>query len=94
MAHTNRGQKTRRADNHQAVGTCPDGECGKQAYPSRIAAKRAAVRLYPGQRIRVYKHCEWWHLTSQSAEQTAWWRDHLTSQSVRATGIPTRKKSA
>jgi hypothetical protein len=44
------------------TGRCP--QCGKNRYPSRAAARKAARILSPGRRLRVYQCGEYWHLTS------------------------------
>jgi hypothetical protein len=43
-------------------GRCP--RCGKNRYPSRAAARKAARMVSPGRRLRVYQCGEYWHLTS------------------------------
>ena len=55
------------------IATC--AECGKRAYTSKTSAKNAARVLYPGERMRVYKCGQWWHLTSQDAARAAEFRD-------------------
>ena len=80
MTHKRRMEKNVRADDQKAVGSCPG--CGKLAYPSKAAAKTRARLLYPGARRRVYR-CEtpphWWHLTSQTADVTAYWKDQMSA---------------
>lgn len=53
---------------------CP--ACGKVSYLSRRDARRSARVLYPGRRMRTYRHLGRWHLTSQDAQTTAARRDH------------------
>lgn len=60
------------------VAKCPD--CGKQAYAGRKPAKTAARRLFPGEQMRVYQCGSgngYWHMTSQSTEQTTGIRAYL-----------------
>jgi hypothetical protein len=42
------------------LGDCP--LCGKRRYRSRRAARRAARLLYPGDRLRAYRCCGYWHI--------------------------------
>jgi len=44
------------------AGRCP--LCGKNRYPSRAAARKAARMVSPGRRPRVYQCGDHWHLTS------------------------------
>ena len=58
-------------------GTCPD--CGKIKYGSRKKAKAAARRMSMNgvsRVMRAYRCGDWWHLTSQSAERAAAWREY------------------
>lgn len=43
--------------------------CGKQAYEKRRDAKRAARHLYPGQRMKVYRHDSKWHIAHARPEE-------------------------
>lgn len=55
------------------VARCP--ACGKWGYCSRQVVKRAAVRIYPGSRMRFYQCGPLWHMTSQDAETAAQHRE-------------------
>lgn len=52
---------------------CP--ACGKVSYLSRADARRSARVLYPGRRMRAYRHLGRWHLTSQDAQTVTARRD-------------------
>ena len=65
------------------IATCAD--CGKRAYTSKGSAKNSARLLYPGQRMRVYRCGEWWHLTSWDAAWTAAMKDQRAGRTDRET---------
>jgi len=67
----------------KATSLCPP-PCGKVRYLSRALAKRAAARIHPDQKMRVYSgdvsshECcgGFWHITSETvAGRTAFYRD-------------------
>jgi len=43
-------------------GAC--ARCGKNRYPDRSTARKAARIVSPGRRLRVYRCGGYWHLTS------------------------------
>jgi hypothetical protein len=57
--------------------TCP--VCGKKAYETRRVAERDARRIFPGATMRVYVCGQLWHLTSESAKETAARKDRLAT---------------
>jgi hypothetical protein len=56
-----------------AIGICPD--CGKRRYRSKRAAREFARVTFPGARMRTYECGDFWHVTSQDAEEAEFWRD-------------------
>jgi hypothetical protein len=62
------------------VSTCL--ACGKQAFPSRRIARRAARILYPGRRMRLHSCAGRWHHTSQGPWRTAAWKDYYSERTV------------
>jgi len=53
------------------LGRCP--ACGKNAFTSKVNAKSAAEKRFPGQLSRVYECHErpgFWHYTSQDSAET------------------------
>ena len=62
----------------QPVEIC--AECGKRGYSSREQAKDTGRQLHPGARLRIYKCGPLWHLTSQGASATEYYRSQRAVQ--------------
>jgi hypothetical protein len=61
----------KRALADRGAGTCPD--CGKVRYMTRKGARRAGPRM--GATVHTYRCGAFWHVTTETAEQTAARRD-------------------
>jgi hypothetical protein len=85
--HRPRSLAARPAD---SAGVCPD--CGKRRYASKRAARTFARTVYPGSRMRVYPCGDFWHVTSQDADQTTAWRDWVRGPDLNSGGRKRKRR--